>query len=193
MEGLGSRDMVSYYLGGRLPSPSSRQTRDEQPVSPNPLDLLNPNPSSTGDVSSAGLGPESLVLSAEEQSLTMRSIQEVFELEEEVANGDQEMDDEDGEEVEAVVDLEDRARRAERLKGVLSTLAQLWWSDSEQLDLAAEKLADGSRDRELRAFLLLGLSILLHFLNDPVNLLHKLCCLVALRISYASRFESCFH
>ena len=51
-----------------------------------------------------------------------------------------------------MVDLEDRHRRTERLKGGLSMLARLWWSDSEHMGLAAEKLADGSRDRELDSF-----------------------------------------
>lgn len=151
MEGSGSRDMANYYLGGRMPCPPTRQT-DEQPVVTDSSDLLNLSPS-TSNATNAGPGPGSLILSAEEQSHMMKSIQEIFGLEEEAPKEDDEMaDDEDDDEVEEEVDLEDRARRTKRLKGVLSTLAQLWWSDSEQMDLAAEKLADGSRDRELRSF-----------------------------------------
>ena len=81
-------------------------------------------------------------LSAEDQSIMMKSIQEIFELEEEQ---NVEMND-DGEEEE--VDLEDQQRRTEKLERVLTTLAQLWWNDSEHMDLAAKKLADRSRDRE---------------------------------------------
>jgi len=87
-----------------------------------------------------------LEISAEEQSNMMKSIQEIFELEEEQANEEEQMRDEDE---EPPVDLEDQQKRTEKLKGVLSTLAQLWWSDSDHMDLAAEKLADGSRDRKL--------------------------------------------
>lgn len=83
-------------------------------------------------------------LSAEEQGHMMESIATIFELEEEQPKEDEDEDDE----TEEVVDFEDRERRTERLKGVLPTLAQLWWSDSVHMDLVAEKLADGSRDRK---------------------------------------------
>ncbi len=57
------------------------------------------------------------------------------------------MADDDDEEEE--VDLEDQTRRTERLRAVLPTLAHLWYSGSEQMDVATEKLADRSRDRKL--------------------------------------------
>lgn len=88
--------------------------------------------------------------SVEEQSSMMRTIEEIFLLEEELPKEDQEMGDD---EEEPEIDLEDQQRRTTKLKGVLSTLAQLWWSDSEQMDVAAEKLADGSRDRKSKRVL----------------------------------------
>jgi hypothetical protein len=80
------------------------------------------------------------------QNKMMRSIVEIFELEEDPSNRDVELGEDDDE--ESVMDLEDQLRRTERLRGVLPTLAQLWWSDSDQIDLVAEKLGDGSRDRK---------------------------------------------
>jgi hypothetical protein len=145
MEGSGSRDIANYYLGGVMPSASAskRQTvpnPERQAIVTDPLDVLNPRP----DLGRGGNEGMTIVLSAEEQSIMMKSIQEIFELEE----SQDEVMGEGDEEEEPEVDLEDQARRTERLKGVLSTLAQLWWSDSEDMDLVAEKLADGSRDRE---------------------------------------------
>jgi len=101
-----------------------------------------------------------LEISAEEQSNMMKSIQEIFELEEEQANEEEQMRDEDE---EPPVDLEDQQKRTEKLKGVLSTLAQLWWSDSDHMDLAAEKLADGSRDRKLIFCRLVSIILLFTF------------------------------
>lgn len=151
MEGSGSRDIANYYLGSEMPPSRNAQTV-QQPTATDPLDHLASRPgpgklNSLSNVFSAGLGAGSLNLSAEEQSQMMKSIQEIFELEEEQPREDEEMADVD-EDVEEEVDLEDQQRRTERLKGVLGTLAQLWWSDSEHMDLVAEKLADGSRDRK---------------------------------------------
>ena len=141
MEGAGSRDISNYYLGGMMPSRKEMQAEpstDTELHNPRQVDLH-----ALGNAFNVNLGQGSLNLSAEEQGTMMKSILEIFELEE---GEDEEMGDEDEDEV--IVDLEDQMRRTERLKGVLSTLAQLWWSDSDQMDLAAEKLADGSRDRE---------------------------------------------
>ncbi len=88
-------------------------------------------------------------LSLKSQTKMSRSIVEIFELEEESTSEDEEMGDDDN---EPVVDLEDQRRRTNRLRGVLPTLAQLWWSDSDQIVLVAEKLGDGSRDRKLFLF-----------------------------------------
>ena len=138
--------MSDYYMEGALPSTADSLQRHPS----DPLDLLASRPAHSPMSSAllAGNGALSLQLSAEEQSTMMKSIQEIFELEEEEPKEDVEMGEGKDEE-EEVVDLEDQARRTERLKGVLSTLAQLWWSDSEHMDLVAEKLADGSRDRKL--------------------------------------------
>jgi hypothetical protein len=86
-------------------------------------------------------------LSAETKTRMTRSILDIFDLEEEPLDEDVEMGED--EEEEPVVDLEDQRRRTDRLRGVLPPLAQLWWSDSDQIDLVAEKLGDGSRDRKL--------------------------------------------
>jgi len=139
--------MSDYYIEGSLPS-----TEDPlQRIPSDPLDLLasRPTHAPVSKILHAGNGAMRLQLSAEEQNTMMKSIQDIFELEEEQPKEDVEMG-ESGEEEEAV-DLEDQSRRTERLKGVLSTLAQLWWSDSEHMDLVAEKLGDGSRDRKLDA------------------------------------------
>lgn len=90
-----------------------------------------------------------LQLSVEDRKAMAGKIAAIFNIEEEPIDEDVEMDDDDDENAEPVIDLEDQLRRTESLKGVLSTLAQLWWADSEEMDLATEKLADGSRDREL--------------------------------------------
>lgn len=87
-------------------------------------------------------------LSPQSQTKMSRSIIEIFDLEEETTNDDVEMGEEDDDD-EPVVDLEDQQRRTERLRRVLPALAQLWWSESGQIDLVAEKLGDGSRDRKL--------------------------------------------
>jgi hypothetical protein len=94
--------------------------------------------------------PLSVPLSTENQARMMRNIVEIFDLEEEPQNEDVEMREDDEE--EPVVDLEDQRRRTDRLRGVLPALAQLWWSDSDQIDLVAEKLGDGSRNRKLCPF-----------------------------------------
>ncbi|RDW71776.1 hypothetical protein BP5796_07810 [Coleophoma crateriformis] len=80
----------------------------------------------------------------ETQGHMIQSIASMFELEEEPPKADEEMADDD--DTEEQVDIEDQQRRTARLKGALPTLAQMWWSDSEHMDLMAEKLADGSRD-----------------------------------------------
>jgi len=82
-------------------------------------------------------------LSPEDQRRKMESIVEIFDLKE---DHDEEMRDEDDE--ESIVDLEDQQRRTERLRGVFPALRQLWQSSSDYVDLIAEKLGDGSRDRK---------------------------------------------
>jgi hypothetical protein len=136
--------MDDYYMEGSLSSYLPADSIQTEPS--DPLDLLIQRSTSETPMNNVLSANSSNVhLSAEEQSVMMKSIQEIFELEEEQANEDLEMDDDDEEEE---VDLEDQQRRTEKLKGVLTTLAQLLWSGSEHMDVAAEKLADGSRDRK---------------------------------------------
>ncbi|KAI6713290.1 hypothetical protein JHW43_004163 [Diplocarpon mali] len=78
-----------------------------------------------------------------------KSILDIFELEEEPRNEDERIEEDGGEEKEAT-DLEDQQQRTEKLKGALPVMAQLWRADSDQIDLVAEKLADGSRDPKWR-------------------------------------------
>ncbi|RDW66446.1 hypothetical protein BP6252_10081 [Coleophoma cylindrospora] len=86
--------------------------------------------------------------SNETQGHMIQSIASMFELEEEPPKGDEEMADDD--DTEEQVDIEDQQKRTARLKSALPTLAQMWWADSEHMDLMAEKLADGSRDPKWR-------------------------------------------
>ena len=151
MEGAGSRDISNYYLGGIMPRRHNAQTQQTD-LYTSGTDLLElhisdsrqADLSSVGDAFNVDLGPEDLRLGVEEQNSMMKSFGEIFELEQ-----TQEEDEEmiDGSEEENPFDLEDQQRRTERLKGVLRTLAQLWWNDSEHMNSIAEKLADGSRDR----------------------------------------------
>ncbi|KAM0141547.1 hypothetical protein ACHAO1_001735 [Botrytis cinerea] len=123
---------------------SSNRTR-----SVDPMDTVNgdsntrarPAPFKDGD-------GENRHLTEEEQKDMSSSIADIFKLEEQsVSAEDVDMDDD----AEEVVDVEDRERRTERLKGALGKLVQLWWQDSIAINEAAEKLADGSRDHENRA------------------------------------------
>ena len=92
-------------------------------------------------------GSLNLNLSAEKQADMMESIKAIFQLDgEEAPREDQEMPDADDEEPE--LDLEDQQKRTDKLKSILPTVAQLWWCRSEHMELATEKLADSSRNRE---------------------------------------------
>jgi hypothetical protein len=105
-------------------------------------------------------GSLKLDLSAGEQINSMARIAAIFQSEEELPVENQEMPDADDEEPE--VDLEDQRRRTEILKEVLPTLAQLWWCQSECMDLVVEKLADGSRNRESEATSVLSVHFITH-------------------------------
>jgi hypothetical protein len=134
--------MEDYYMEGGLPA-DSLQTEPSDP-----LDILTGAESKTNfqTLRAFDVDPSSRRLSVEEQKAIMKNIAEIFELEEEHKSGDDAMDEDEDE--EPVVDLDDQRRRTERLRGVATMLAQLWWADSQEMDLAAEKLADGSRDRQ---------------------------------------------
>ena len=112
--------------------------KGSQPGPTDPLDIL------TSETWS-GLtqpNPGNMSLSEEDLKAMNKRIQEISQLEEDDESADVGMD----EDAEPVLDLEDQNRRTEKLKGILSTLAQLWWSDSDQLDSVVEKLADGCRN-----------------------------------------------
>jgi hypothetical protein len=134
-------DQSGWYMGdGTSTGGQEGEPTDSLEVFPSRADPSPvPNPSNQP--------PSSIPLSPMSQTKMSRSIVEIFELEEESMNEDVEMEEDDEE--EPVVDLEDRRKRTDRLRGVLPALAQLWWSDSDQIDLVAEKLGDGSRDRKL--------------------------------------------
>lgn len=102
--------------------------------------------------------PLNLTLSAEDQAKVTASIEAIFQSgAESPSEEDQEMADAD--EGEPKVDLEDQQLRTENLKGILPTLAQLWWSRSEHMDQAVEKLADGCRTREFKSFHIIDLYV----------------------------------
>ena len=125
-------------------APSYTENHIGPPIDPNDLFASAPNGLS---VENAPTQPSSLNVS--QPGSVMRSIVEIFELEEEPQSEDVEMGDDEN---EPGVDLEDQRRRTERLRTVVPALTQLWWSGSEEIDLVAEKLGDGSRDRMLCPF-----------------------------------------
>ena len=86
-------------------------------------------------------------LSEGEAKATMQSILDIFELGEELPDGPggNEHDEDDS---EPAIDLEDQSRRTERLRSICPALDQLWWTNSDYMVGAAEKLADGCRDRK---------------------------------------------
>ncbi len=123
----------------------------ESELSPSdPLELFAAKTSSSSMSEYLRPSPGSRPLSAEDQKTLMRRVQDISDFEEEYESEDVEMGDE---EVEPVIDLKDQLRRTEKLKGILSTLAQLWWADSDQLDFAVEKLADRCRNRRFSGLL----------------------------------------
>jgi hypothetical protein len=132
--------MADFNMEGGYPNEGIRPT--------DLLGFLSSRSSASITTSSILNAPGSLSLSVEEQTSMIKSIQDIFELEEDPKEDEEMVTDEDDEDNEPVVDLEDQARRTEKLKGLLSILAQLWWAGSEQMDLAAEKLADAGRNRE---------------------------------------------
>ncbi|TVY25020.1 hypothetical protein LHYA1_G006454 [Lachnellula hyalina] len=136
--------MQDYFMGGSEAANSG--ARD-------PLDFLTSNiPSRTTPINPMSISrPSNLNLNLSEDAMLamLKQIQDIFDSEPEDENEDQVMA-EDEEDVEEEVDLEDQQRRMEKLKMGLSPLAQLWWSGSEKIDLAAEKLADRSRETKWR-------------------------------------------
>jgi hypothetical protein len=82
-------------------------------------------------------------LTKEQEKAKMESVVEIFGTDEDAPVGGGFNDEDDGLEV----DIEDQARRTERLRSITGALDQLWWSGPELMAEAAEKIADGSRDR----------------------------------------------
>ncbi|KAG9248402.1 armadillo-type protein [Calycina marina] len=104
-------------------------------------------------------------LSEKELDVIMSSIQHIFKLEEESQSEDVSMVGDDID--EPAVDPQDQERRKTRLRSLLSTLAHLWWSDSEHMDAATEMLANGSRDPKWR--LPMGESGVLNFFLEILS------------------------
>jgi hypothetical protein len=137
-----SGEVPDSYIDGDLPADGL------QPDYAAPLGLPAARPSDNSPMNYVS-NPSSSSLNLSAEQNVMRDIEEIFRLEEEQPKEGQEMGGDDEEEQ---IDLEDQQRRTAKLKGILPTLAQLWWSNSEQIDPATEKLADGSRDRESKLF-----------------------------------------
>lgn len=140
-----SGEMPHCYVTGDGPSDTL------QTDSPVPLNMLSSGASENSSMDYVlNSGSLNLHLSSKEQAELMAGIEAIFQSDGELPSEDQEMADDDDEEPK--VDLEDQQKRTEKLKGILPTLAQLWWCRSEHIDLAAEKLADGSRNCESMTF-----------------------------------------
>jgi len=114
-------------------------------LSPGFSTIISHGGTSFGDPTS--IAALSRTVPKEEQIADMQSILDVFHLDEELADqsGENELEDDDGSEE---VDLEDQRQRTERLRGIYPALDRLWWTGSEYLVGATEKIADGSRDRK---------------------------------------------
>ncbi|KAJ8069954.1 hypothetical protein OCU04_000360 [Sclerotinia nivalis] len=111
------------------------------------MNLLDGNSNTTVPLPPFEDGKEYKKLNEEEQRNMSASIADILKLEGQAGRvEDVDMDDD----AEEVVDVEDRERRTERLKGALGILAHLWWQDSISINEAAEKLADCSRDPKWR-------------------------------------------
>jgi hypothetical protein len=115
----------------------------DEMLSPSYPTIISHGGTSFGDLTS--IATLSNTVTKEEQMADMQSILEIFHLDEELLDqsGENELDEDDGEEE---VDLDDQRQRTERLRGIYPGLDRLWWTGSEYIVGAAEKLADGSRD-----------------------------------------------
>lgn len=80
---------------------------------------------------------------SEEPDATMEAVLRLFSLDENNPHAGDEDDEENGE-----LDLVDQQLRTQRLRSITLSLDQLWWSGPRYMAAAAEKLADGSRDRK---------------------------------------------
>jgi len=80
---------------------------------------------------------------SEEPDATMEAVLSLFSLDENNPHASDDDDEENGE-----LDLVDQQLRTQRLRSITLSLDQLWWSGPRYMAAAAEKLADGSRDRK---------------------------------------------
>jgi hypothetical protein len=115
-------------------------------LSPGFSTIVSHGGTSFGDPNSIAIS--STTVPNEEQKADMQSVLDIFQLDEELPDqsDENEQDEDDGAQE---VDLEDQRQRTERLRGIYPALDRLWWTGSEYMVGAAEKLADGSRDRKL--------------------------------------------
>jgi hypothetical protein len=75
----------------------------------------------------------------------MQSILDIFQLSEDSSEQDDEEEVDENDDVHEV-DMDEQNRRTEQLRAICPALDRLWWSGSDFMTGAAEKLADGSRD-----------------------------------------------
>lgn len=132
--------MSDEYMVGYDPPDEVGSLSD---LSPPAISALSPFSFNNSDFGSGYVVPSTTAT----QVVTMQSILEVFQLDEQVNAGVDEANATESEE-RFLFDPEDQWIRTQRLNGIGSALDQLWWSNSEYMSAAAEKLADGSRDRK---------------------------------------------
>ncbi len=114
-------------------------------LTPGFSNIISQGGTSFGDADS--IASSNTIIPNEEQKADMQSILDIFQLDEELPDQSDGNDlDEDDEAQDA--DLEDQRQRKERLRSIYPVLDRLWWTGSEYMVGAAEKLADGSRDRK---------------------------------------------
>jgi hypothetical protein len=99
------------------------------------------------NVPAVGSRSRNIPVSEAEAKAAMQSILDIFDLDEELPGQPRE-NEQDDDDTELPIDLEDQNRRTERLRSVYPALDQLWWTGSDYMTGAAEKLADGCRDRK---------------------------------------------
>lgn len=116
-------------------------------------EILNPGVSTTITQGGTSFDAQNSIptlstgISNEQQKADMQSILDLFHLNEELPDESDRNDLED-DDLAPEVDLEDQRQRTEHLRGIYPALDRLWWTGSDYMIGAAEKLADGSRDRK---------------------------------------------
>ncbi|KAI9050993.1 hypothetical protein LZ554_005103 [Drepanopeziza brunnea f. sp. 'monogermtubi'] len=154
-------EMTDVHVDLGAPADDGSQRAPADPLEVNSRSLVQ---TPISDV--LGVNSRNLHLSTEQAMAMSKSILDIFELDEEPRNEDQSMG-EDGEGEDEETNMGDQQRRTERLRGALPILTQLWCSDSNQIELVTEKLADGSRDPKWR--IPLGDSGILNFFLEKLS------------------------